>query len=178
MIKEQINTALINLTKCLTSNLEIRSVFVIFPSVIWVGDPSSPSNVTWGAVPANGADVLWHSPGARTLVVDVSKVLQAWRRLDVLWAANTVHRIHLRTTGRREERTETKSWSWGGQNWTKQSRGGSRGEVRMESVRPSHDTLPLPLFSHFVFRSQIRFFFLPSHTLYCESVSGRDHMLG
>lgn len=53
--------------------------------------------VTWGAVTANGADVFWNPAGARWLVVDVSQVLQAWRRLYVLWA---VHRIHLRTIGR------------------------------------------------------------------------------
>lgn len=44
--------------------------------------------------------MLGHSPGAGTLVVDVSQVLQARRRLDVLRTADAVHRVHLRRTGR------------------------------------------------------------------------------
>ena len=75
-----------------------------------------------------------------------------------------------------DEKTEerTKSWSWGGQSWVEQSRGGSTEEVK--SVKQSHDTLSLPLFSQFVFRLII-LFFLPTHTLCCESVSAHDHML-
>lgn len=115
--------------------------------------PPQPSSITWGAVPAYGADVLWHSPGARTLVVDVPQALQARRRLDVLWAANTVHRIHLRTTGRQNREQRQESWSWGGHNWASafwQIGGGSRGEVRVKCRAVSwHSPTLLPLFSHF-----------------------------
>lgn len=58
--------------------------------------------------------MLGHSPGAGTLVVDVSQVLQARRGLDVLRTADAVHRVHLRRTGRQEEITEAKERSFGG----------------------------------------------------------------
>lgn len=51
----------------------------------------------------------------------------------------------------------------------------------MKSFWQAGDSVSLPLFSHLVFRSLISFFFfflLPTHALYCESVSGCNHMLG
>lgn len=80
------------------------SICLLMLSVTSAGDV-----VTWGAVPANGADVLWNAAGARWLVVDVSQVLQTRRRLYVLWA---VHRIHLRTTGRHRRQ----NLRWGGKH--------------------------------------------------------------
>lgn len=86
------------------------NICLLMLSVTSAGDVGTfPRTVTWGAVPANGADVFWNAARARWLVVDVSQVLQTRRRLDVLWA---VHRIHLRTTGRHRRQ----NLRWGGKH--------------------------------------------------------------
>lgn len=73
--------------------------------------------VTWGAVTANGADVFWNPAGARWLIVDVSQVLQTRRRLYVFWA---VHRIHLRTTGRRRRQNLSRVWPGPQHYWARE----------------------------------------------------------
>lgn len=77
--------------------------------------------------------------------------------------------------GQQEDRGE-KSWSRGSYNWTSKNGPEEEAQGKQEwSVGPSHDTLPLPLFSHFVFRSPILFFFIPTHTHLWKCLSVRSH---
>ena len=140
-MKNPLNTKTIELKKNLARRKSDRqnawpwNPCVIFPPLIcvmlfmweWKCKMSYFLTLTWGAVPADGTDVLGHPPGAGTLVVDVPQVLQPRRRLDVLRAADAVHRVHLRMPGRERQRQRLKL--------SERSRGGSAGEVRSVSRR-------------------------------------------